>query len=286
MNKQYPLTLVPAGGLANRLRAVAAALSLARAAGRRLHVVWFRDWALGAPFHAVFRPVEASDVCVEEARWPHLLTLDRPRPRNARLPRLWQALRFDARIYEAQVTPLRRRGFDFKAWIEGARRPYMATYTDFYPAPDALLRTLFRPVPEVEAEVERRVARLGPGGSVGVHIRRGDHLEATAESPLSLFFERLDADLAAGRYGGVYLATDSEEVKAGFAARYPGRVVTAPAGAARDSVEGIRGGLTDLLCLSRMAAIYGSAGSSFSEMAARMGGVPLEVLRLERGDRL
>ena len=277
-----PLLLVPAGGLANRMRAVASALALARDAGRRLRVIWFRDWALGAPFGSVFRRMEEPDVEVTEARFAHLFTLDRPRRRNACVPRLWQTLRFDARIYEAAVTPLRRQDFDFKAWLEHARRPYLNTYTDFYPCPDGLVRTLFRPVDEVGAEVERRAALLGAGKTVGLHIRRSDHAEAIAESPLQLFFERVDTDIDAGRCTRLYLATDDEGVKAEVLARYGRRVVTAPAEASRGGVGGIRDGLADMLALARTSVIYGSAGSSFSEMAARIGGVPLEVLRQSR----
>lgn len=86
----------------------------------------------------------------------------------------------------------------------------------------------------------------------------------------------------AGRCTRLYLATDDEGVKAEVLARYGRRVVTAPAEASRGSVGGIRDGLADMLTLARTSVIYGSAGSSFSEMAARIGGVPLEVLRQSR----
>jgi len=56
------------------------------------------------------------------------------------------------------------------------------------------------------------------------------------------------------------------------------RVVTSDHEASRDSVDGIREGLADMWSLSRTQRIYGSAGSSFSVMAARVGGTPLEIL--------
>lgn len=43
MNMSFPITFVPAGGLANRMRAVASALTMARDAGRGLRVIWFKD---------------------------------------------------------------------------------------------------------------------------------------------------------------------------------------------------------------------------------------------------
>ena len=57
MNK---LTFVPAGGLANRMRATAAAYTLASRVGSPMSAVWFCDWALNAPFHALFEPVKGA----------------------------------------------------------------------------------------------------------------------------------------------------------------------------------------------------------------------------------
>ena len=62
------LTLVPSGGLANRMRAVASAYSLCEATGSRLQVVWFRDWALNAAFNDIFEPVDPSLFDLREAR--------------------------------------------------------------------------------------------------------------------------------------------------------------------------------------------------------------------------
>ena len=44
------IILVPVGGLANRMRAVASAVTLTYRVRRKLEVLWFRDWGLNAPF--------------------------------------------------------------------------------------------------------------------------------------------------------------------------------------------------------------------------------------------
>lgn len=44
------ITFVPVGGLANRMRAVASAVTLAAKSDSDLSIVWFQDWALNAPF--------------------------------------------------------------------------------------------------------------------------------------------------------------------------------------------------------------------------------------------
>ena len=43
--KREKLTLVPVGGLANRMFSVASAYNICRNDGIDLRIIWFRDWA-------------------------------------------------------------------------------------------------------------------------------------------------------------------------------------------------------------------------------------------------
>lgn len=272
------ITFIPVGGLANRMRAIASALTMAREASRGLDVVWFRDWALHAPFSALFEPITEPDFRLREAGPLDLLTLDRPRRRNLYIPALYQRLRYPHRIYEREVTPRCNAGFDFARWAAQDGRGYMASYSDFFPYPDTLLRRLFRPGREVREEVERRLALIPAKRVIGVHIRRTDNAESIAGSPMQLFFERIDAALDETADLTIYLATDSEEVKREVTERYgAGRVFTPACAADRSSTAGIRDGLADMFTLARTAHIYGSAGSTFSTMAARLGNTPITI---------
>ena len=58
--------MVPSGGLANRMRAVASAYWLQQQTGSRTQVIWFCDWALNAPFHQLFLP--SSTICFMTGR--------------------------------------------------------------------------------------------------------------------------------------------------------------------------------------------------------------------------
>jgi len=77
----------------------------------------------------------------------------------------------------------------------------------------------------------------------------------------------------------IFLATDDEGVKQQFRDCFADRVVTANRQASRDSQSGIADGLTDMYTLATTDIIYGSAGSTFSQMAAKLGGVPFKVLK-------
>jgi hypothetical protein len=46
----------------------------------------------------------------------------------------------------------------------------------------------------------------------------------------------------------------------------------------RESVSSIEDAVIDIFCLAKAKKILGSAGSSFSEMAAELGGIPLEIV--------
>ena len=97
------LLFVPSGGLANRMRAMASAWQLAANTGVKVETIWFCDWALNAPFHSIFEPIDNVAMVAREAKAWELLTLDRPRKRNFRIPLLYQRLRFTQRIDEWQV---------------------------------------------------------------------------------------------------------------------------------------------------------------------------------------
>lgn len=267
------LTLVPAGGLANRMKAIVAAHCLCQRTGGNLRVVWFKDWALPARFDDLFEPLAQPGLTLKEATALDLALYDRPRRRNLWLPKLPQRLLFQSSIHENDITPLKNRQFDFDAWARG-RRCWMSCYQEFGQIDDALYAAMFRPVGLVAQQVERRVSQFSPY-TIGMHIRRTDNVRSIAESPTHLFIEAGRRELAAHADLTIFLATDSEQVKAELRHEFGSRLVTAQEAATRSSVAGIQDGLVDMLTLSRTAHIYGSAGSSFSPTAAKIGGCPL-----------
>ncbi len=269
------MTMVPVGGLANRMRAVASAVTLMQKIGGASTIYWFRDWALNAPFSALFEPIDLKGVVIEEGNAWNWLIYDRPRRRNLWIPRLAQQFAFDYRLYENKVVECFGECPDLEKNIHG-KHCYVAAFYQLCGYSNELLRKLFRPMPAIMAEVEQRIAHFS-AYTVGVHIRRGDNVVAMQRSPIELFFAALDAELKAHTALSIYLATDSEEVKCQMRERYGKRIITASAAADRDSVSGIADGIADMYTLARTKKIYGSSGSSFSELAAQLGDVPLEM---------
>ncbi len=271
------ITFVPVGGLANRMRSMASAVALAKNKKCEVDIMWFCDWALNAPFSEIFKPFSIDGVSVCEAGFLRGLLYDRPRKRNFHLPRLFQKFYYDFCIYEDQIGEIRENNPRLLP-VETAKRSYIASFYQFEAYETSLLHTLFRPVDVVMSEVDRRCRQFSEY-TVGVHVRRTDHQMSTNESPMELFFDVLDKELAIHADMCIYLATDSEDVKAEMREHYGDRIITASSAADRDSVGGIRDGVVDMYVLARTEKIYGSAGSTFSEMAATLGGISLHVLR-------
>lgn len=272
------ITFVPVGGLANRMRAIASMMTLAERTNSELRIVWFQDWALHAPFHRLFQPVQGPMANLRDASRLDYLLLDRPRPKNARLPLLFQKLGFSSCLYERSITPLCCQQFDFERWVVEHRCVYMASYTAFYPYPETLVKRLFVPVEAIQQEIDKRCASFA-AYMVGVHIRRTDNEASIRQSPIELFYRKLDAVLQQHPEAGIYLATDSEEVKKAMRERYGERLQTSDKQADRSSLAGISEGIVDMYALARTRQVYGSFQSSFSDMAAQIGGIPLEIIQ-------
>lgn len=269
------LTFVPSGGLANRMRAVASAYEMCRRTGVELRVVWIKDWALNAPFSEIFLPANSLHVC--DATPLDILLYDRPRRRNLWFPRIFQNILFSQRIDEREVTPLKCKGFDFDRWVTQERKSWMSCYQDFGEFDNAIYRTLFRPTDGIETAMKLFTDRFSEH-TVGFHIRRTDNKESTDKSPTSLFIAAGEKEITLNPSTKIFLATDDEGVKEELSGVFGDRIITADKQADRSGTDGICGGLTDMYTLSHTDTIYGSAGSSFSVMAAKIGGNRLVIL--------
>ncbi len=237
-------------------------------------MVWFKDWGMGARWCEIFKPMEGQTL--KEATLTDYLVYDRPRKRNLFMPRLFQSMLFEQRIDEREVTPLKRSCFDFQTWAR-SKNSYMSCYQDFGTVDNNLYSTLFHPTEELEQRIKDNMERLGDA-PIGIHVRRTDNVAATQRSPLSLFFETMDAIVKAFPTQRFYLATDDEPTKTAMAERYGNTLLMSKSKAERGTVEGIKDAVVEMFTLARCRKIYGTADSSFSVIASRIGNNTLTIL--------
>ena len=142
----------------------------------------------------------------------------------------------------------------------------------------ALLCKLFVPRQDIQEKITS-YSQSFTDYSIGIHIRRTDNAASIQQSPTELFIAAIDREIEANPNVSIFLATDSEIVKKEMLSRYGNRVLTAKDEADRNSIAGIKGGIIDMFALSKTNKIYGSFQSSFSELAAQIGNVPIEILQ-------
>lgn len=269
------LLFVPSGGLANRMRAIASAFSLSKKINAKVQVVWFRDWTLNAPFASIFTSISSNLFSIREANiWDKMIN-DRPRQKNFHFFVIPQSLLYERRIYEKQMAGLKEKGVDFLKWAEG-HHCYMSCYHEFGDISDIKYTDLFCPTNDVQNIITCYTDLFSPH-TIGIHVRRTDNSQSIAKSPTKLFFDYADKEIALDNRTKIFLATDSETVKDEMINRYGERLITSSSQADRNSITGIQEGLADMWTLSKTARIYGSSGSSFSPMAAKIGGTELVI---------
>ncbi len=276
MNKST-LLLVPSGGLANCMRAIVSAYHLCQLSDSHLQVVWFQGWGMHAAYSDVFEPLTKGNVAVREANvWDYIVN-DRPRRHNLWLPYLPQQLYYCGGVIgELQIADFQQQGFDFARWLRGHRR-YMSCHFEVVTPPRSLYRDFYVPTAPVRALVAEYQQQFA-AYTIGMHIRRTDNIDSINRSPIEQFIETGRKELADHPDAKVFLATDSEDVKKEMRQHFGDHIITSSAEATRDSVAGIRAGLAEMWTLSLTHKIYGSAGSSFSEMASWIGGNELQIL--------
>ena len=273
---QATITLVPVGGLANRMKAIDAAVGLAQEANARLHIIWFKDKGLNCRFDQLFRSLELKDVTLKEASWTDKFIFDRPRRKNFHLPRLFQRVLFDDCIYEHEATQRFYRKFDFLSWAQG-KNVYIASCVYFHPQTVRPLFRIFQPIEKIQEQV-RTFTDSFSRPTMGIHIRRTDNIASISQSPTELFIEKMREEIGNDEDCQFYVATDSEEEKKRLKDIFGERILTLPRAADRNSIAGMQDALVELYVLSHTRKIMGSMQSSYSETAAQISNIRCELL--------
>ena len=271
------ITLIPVGGLANRMKAIDAGIALAHEIGSRLKVIWFKDQGLNCRFNQLFESFDHANIEVVEATTVHLITHDRPRRKNFRIPSIFQKISFDACLYESEVTQLFYQNFDFANWAS-QRQVYIASCVYFHPNNSTDAFKMFKPIPILQKKIDEVCAKFS-ANTIGVHIRRTDNIASIEQSPTELFVERIQEAIQNKPTTQIYLATDSEEEKRILKSRFKEHIITNEREATRTSVVGVQDALIELYALSNTSLIYGSMKSSYSETAAQINNIPYELLK-------
>ncbi len=266
--KYQGLSIVPIGGLANRMRVVMSALRLAGDLPVRIRIIWCASNECKAAWGDLFQPFEHPDVQMIDGTYKDTVATKR----NLYLPRWMRWGEYDKQI--ENFAPGKQSMADLMGRYESL---YISTCYALGDYDSSKVGMVFRPLQELKDKVKVITKDFTPH-TIGVHIRRKDNTEAILHSPLSAFCQRIDAYLKEHDDGKVFLCTDDMAVKNYFRQRYTDRLITNNVKLERKSPMGIKDAVLDLWCLAETSLVLGSYYSSFSDTAAEIGGQPLEII--------
>ncbi|MDP4276805.1 MAG: hypothetical protein Q8914_04135 [Bacteroidota bacterium] len=267
--KQVSITLVPIGGLCNRMRAMASGVSMAEHLDGTITVCWEKNKDCLADFGELFLPVDIERVNVKSfGRSDWYLRFSRKR--NLYVPGLVRSMLFDS-----QLTGTAER-FDDAVYeqVKGQKIYAISGYslTRHFP-----LTELFRPVPELQTRINWLKSQFD-SHVIGIHIRRGDNLQSIKRNSVDDYVRFMETELIERPKTRFYLATDSPEIKQQLTARFLDRIIAIDAVLDRNALQGMKDAVVDLWCLASCNRLAGSYYSSYSELAAEMGGIELTIL--------
>jgi hypothetical protein len=257
----------PLAGLANRMRVIDSAYWLARDLGKDLLVTWTPYKGLNCSFFALFDKPE--DFSVRERR-PDIFHENR----LFSLYFFFRSLGFGKAINLRGVTKNKLDHEKIPA-LEKKKKILIASVHQFY-QPE---RPFYRFVPR--DTIRERIDAVMKGYSahtVGVHIRRADSKLSIQTSTTDKFVCIMNETLKKEPDTTFFLSTDSPEEELLLSGEFGEKVLFTKKELSRNSEQGIMDALVDLYCLGGTRKIIGSYYSSFSEVAARLQGIPLEIV--------
>ena len=259
------LNLRPGSGLCNRLQMMNGGIRLARELNEELKIFWFYNpiprygirLGMNERFTSCFHPV--ANVRLRESIF--FSPLD-----------YYRYSSFNKFLYTD--TTYRRFVADFKAARDRDKLTLWTCY-DFYHNSDF---TWLIPLEHIQRQINDVAERFVGTRTIGLHVRRTDNKNAILGSPLSLFVACAEREVDNDSSVKMFLATDDAGTKMAMKQRFGARVITRDHTLARYSLRGVQDGVVDLFLLAKTNKIYGSLWSSFSECAAQIGRIPLEMV--------
>jgi hypothetical protein len=268
------LTLIPSGGLANRIYAISSALGYCRDNNIQLRVIWFKDRGMGANFHHILvSNPDIKDVEIIDARWYHSL-YNKPRKGNLWLPAIWQRFFFNKRINEFETNTTLRSLIE-SIHTSACNKIHLISFSLFYEWEGMF--DWFKPITIIQNQIDKQISIFSGKQAIGVHIRRSDNERSIAESPTCLFVHKMRQEIETDPSVIFYLASDSVQEKQTLKELFGDKIITPSQKVERKSEQGIINALIELYTLASTRKIYGSSHSTYSALAAKIGKIPMEI---------
>lgn len=273
------LIVKPVGGLANRMRVLESAYNCSKEHNGNLIVIWERNSSLNAKYSDCFRSIDGVRVIEAEYNNNSIFAKFKGKIFDS-IKDIGVAFFTQKKLYDADISPylvndqpLDEAKTFFGKLAKQNKGLYIETCYEWYPNISAFRLNIQETIRKKAAASLQNHPTV-----IGIHIRRTDNADSINNSPLEKFIEEINSNLKSFPSSAFYLSTDSDEVVQQLRYIFKEKIITGVSVRTRDSKEGITSALIDLYCLSQCKIILGSFKSSFSERAAIIGNIPLQIV--------
>lgn len=272
------IIIEPCAGLGNKLLGLGSAYAVAKSLNRELFVIWKREVGCNVKSSELFdlpmNVIEISENGLKKDPLDHL--------KGNRVKKKYREMA--TRFLECDDVERIKAEGGYEALLSVIKKEPTIYIKSFGPICeiDASCYTFLKPSAEIEKKGAKLLGQLNEH-TVGVHVRRTDHTEAIANSPLALFAERMKTELAEDPKVQFFVATDDETVKRELRELLPdAKLIFNESGIIdRNSKAGLEDAYIEMLALSRGKKILGSYNSTFSLLPSYIGNIPIEVVKKE-----
>jgi hypothetical protein len=280
MNERGKIILIPTSGLANRLRITVLAMRLAKETGKELIIYWYKNLELQAEFKDLF--VDFASIRVRNLPLKYKIWM-KMRPVSSKLFGIekWylKLFNFDFVFLDNMAEDVWKNRLNLPEKVGKSKNVFICSCQEINHF-NLMDYQLFEPVSIIQNKINT-VAERFTSNTIGVHIRSTDNVHSIKNSPFHLFQEKIEEEILINPDVNFFLATDNEGYQNQLLLKFGrDKILFYKKEFSREKVQGIKDAVVDLFCLSKTSKIYGSYFSSFSEVAGRIGQIPVEVLKV------
>ena len=275
------ITLVPGGGLANRMRAIDSAYQLSQKQNQELLVIWIKNSELNCSFNDIFEDTPFFKV-KKFSPFNFYAYPNHLQKKSIFIKQIvkWQRHKmFDSILLNEEIH--KNLYIDKKEIIieNNYSNLFIDTCERFIEGSN--LFKLFKPQKKIRNKIED-ILREFNDNTIGLHIRRTDNVSAIKSSPIDFFIKEMANELKLQKHTKFFLSTDDKTIKTKLVNSYQNLIITRNIKYSRKSKQGIIDALIDFILLSKTKKIIGSDFSSFSLEAAHIGKIELITPRSEK----
>lgn len=248
--------------MCNRLRAIDSAIALAKKHKMKVHVIWEMNWVCNCKFSDLFVvPVEINRLTeLKSGLVTNLL--------NKIAPILFSHFN-NCFLDQKSIYRLAAH----RGWFESIsdyHNVYIDSYSRFYRLPSLSPYTSFNP----RLSIHNIIQSYQVENMVGIHVRRTDHMEAIAYSPIERFIEYMNHEIDKDNDVKFFLSTDDPSVESELEEIFPEKIITHKKESLdRNNPIAIQDAVIDLFSLASCRKIIGSHWSTFFLVAAEINGL-------------